>query len=139
MAQTLYATLADIQDLGLRSINDRIDKGLITADQVDKALATASSEAEGYLSTRYTPPFTSWPDSLRSHVARIAAFLLLTRTGYAPGAEGNELIMSGHDMAISWLEKVASGRVTLPLNTTSQRPLNVPQVYSEAERGWPRA
>jgi phage gp36-like protein len=140
MAQTIYATSDDVEDLGLKAINQRLsaDPPELTPAQVQKALEVASSEAEGYLSTRYKPPFSVWPESLRLHVAQLAAYYLMTRTGYAPGSEGNELILQGYEMAISWLEKVASGRITLPLHTTSPSVSKGPEVYSEPDRQWDR-
>lgn len=139
MAQTRYATVEDLGSIGLKSIQEDIDSEVLALADVELALDAASSEAEGYLSTRYKPPFTSWPLSLRLHVARIAGFLVLTRTGYQPGAESNELILQGYEMAITWLRRVSSGEVTLPLHTTSPSAARVPQVYSDPDdRGWGR-
>lgn len=105
-AHTLYATTGQIE-----LTEDSLDG----FTEYDKAAAciSASGEAETYVGTGYVPPLTAWPAEFTRQVGLIAGWNLIQKRGTrADGAD--ELIKSGRDGAISWLSKVASGKLAPP-------------------------
>jgi phage gp36-like protein len=129
---TQYASIADLTSLGFPALA----LGSLPDADANNALDAASIEADGYLAPRYTLPLTTWPLSLRMHVARIAAYVIMSTRGMNPGSRGNELIVKGYDDAIMWLKNVARGVVTLPIADTAAPAMISPQVASSYSRGW---
>lgn len=125
-----YCDISDLTDLGIPAAA----LSGFTDDEKTSAIDAMSSEADSYLSARYKPPFTSWPVSLRMHVARGAVYILMSKRGFNPNAGGNELIVKGYDDAKSWLTKVARGFVTLPVVDTAPAATAIPEVSSTAGR-----
>jgi phage gp36-like protein len=109
-----------------------------TNEDKDRALASATTEADGYLNARYTLPLTAWGDDLRQHVVNIAAYRLLVRRGWSPVAPEDQTLRTGHADAMAWLQKVKDERISPPGIVDS-----TPDVYdaggfvvSKAKRGW---
>jgi phage gp36-like protein len=129
---TAYCDKSDLTTLGIpaAALQDFSD-----ADK-DAAIEAFSSEADGYLSSRYTTPLTTWPRSLRMHVARGAVYILITQRGMNPNSLGNELIIKGYDDAISYLTKVSRGVITLPVSVTAPAVTVAPDICSDTSRGW---
>jgi phage gp36-like protein len=111
---TQYADIADLEGLG---INPRALEQFSSAEK-NRALTVMSSEADCYIPGRYRP-LTTWPDALRVHIARGAAYMLLTSRGMNPTAGGNELIVKGYDDAIAYFKNIQRGIVTFPRDQAS--------------------
>lgn len=108
-----YATPADVRDPGwglpagaLRNITD---------PEIQQALASASSEADSYLSSQYTVPLTgTTPPVLAMKVCHMAAWYLLSGKGFNPQLGMDEAVYTRYKDAISWLKQIASGNAALP-------------------------
>jgi phage gp36-like protein len=135
MSATQYATSTDLTNLGIsaRAL------ALAGADTVTAAWVSASSVADGYLSGRYGDqlPLTTWPESLRSAVAKIAAFeLSSSAVGFNPEDNSHEIILERYKQGIQWLRDVAAGRVTLPSFSVAPTRSPTPLVVSDDSRGF---
>lgn len=129
-----YLTTAELASIGIPSA---CLSGVSAPDQ-QAAIDAATATADGYIGTQYDVPLVSWGHDLRWCVARLAAYILITRRGYNP--EANQAFRQGYDDAIAWLTDVSRGRVMLaatvagvPTGGTSGA---IPYVYSETLRGW---
>lgn len=123
---------ADIADLELLGIPPRALEQFSAAEK-NRALTVMSSEADSYIPGRYQP-LTTWPDSLRIHVARGAAYILLTSRGMNPNSAGNELIIKGYDDAIMFFKSVQRGIVTFPRDAVPDVAYSPSVVYGDASR-----
>jgi phage gp36-like protein len=133
-ALVVYAAPADLDRLGVAALANED----FTNEDKDRALASATTEADGYLNARYTLPLTAWGDDLRQHVVNIAAYRLLVRRGWSPVAPEDQTLRTGHADAMAWLQKVKDERISPPGIVDS-----TPDVYdaggfvvSKAKRGW---
>lgn len=128
---TQYATISDLERLGLTA---RALEGVNPAD-IDGALLAASSEADGYLASRYGShlPLTTWPDSLRMAVARMAAFQIMSAIGFNPEDGSHIALRMSYEDARRWLRDVSAGRVTLISAPASSL---APKAWSNEGRGF---
>lgn len=82
-AVLVYATTADLNEMqALDTFLDVNDKPH-SIDVIEKALESASDEADDCFGTKFTRPLIKWPDSHRRHVVRFARYNLMTIRGYA--------------------------------------------------------
>lgn len=103
-----YATRDEFYRMGLRA---SAVAGISTTD-LDAAILDASSEADGYLSSRYALPLTSWDSSLRKAVSAIAAWNILSAMiGFSPEDETAQILRDRYTDALKWLADVAAGRI----------------------------
>ncbi|MGM4981874.1 gp436 family protein [Rhizobium sp. 11_C7_N12_5] len=106
-----YATLDDlIERAGQREILDTADRdkdGVADADVIASALATAEAEINGYAATKYTLPFVEVPALVRNWTVSLARY-------YLHRSKRPELVKEDYDNAISQLQDVAAGKITLP-------------------------
>lgn len=107
-----YCTLADIKDQveesRLIQLTDDEGAGTIGTARVDKAIADAGEEIDGYVGSRYTVPLNPAPAILRKLAVDIAVCNLFARRDKAP--EGR---VERYKTAIRFLEQVALGRISL--------------------------
>ena len=107
-----YATLDDLIDRAgeaeLRQIADRDRDGVIDADVVAAALATADAAIDGYVGAKYALPLPSVPSIVRGWAISIARYTL-HRNG-APDHVGQD-----YKDAILALKDVSRGLITLPV------------------------
>lgn len=107
----MYATLDDlIERAGLKSIQDTADRdkdGVPDPDVIASALATAEAEINGYVATKYTLPFVEVPALVKNWTVSLAIFYLYR-------SKRTELVKEDYDNAISQLQDVAAGKITLP-------------------------
>jgi phage gp36-like protein len=104
---TIYATRADLQQLGLNaSALQQID----TATQ-DVALSAASSLADSYLNARFALPLRSYGRDLTRAVVHIASYDLMVIRGYNPESGSDVVIKERAEAARAWLEKIAEGEI----------------------------
>ncbi len=131
---TQYATTDNFETYGLGS---KVLVG-IDADVITAALVSASSVADGYLHARYGDqlPLTTWPESLRIAVCKIAAFELIGgHIGYNPDGR-HEVFLERHKQAMAWLRDVAQGRVTFAVTAAAPARYEAPTVTSDDGRGF---
>lgn len=134
MAATQYATDTDLQNAGMSAkMIALVDSSVRTA-----ALVSASSTADGYLASQYGDdlPLTTWPESLRVAVARIAAWTLVSGPiGFNPDGT-HEVFLENHKQAMKWLADVGAKRVTLPTYSAAPTRHASPMVASDTTRGF---
>lgn len=106
-----YVPYAVRDDLTTYSLTAAALTGTSTAAQ-DKALVAASMIADGYLSSRFQLPLTTWGEDLKRQVCEIAAYILMKRRGFSPELADADQLKGGHDSAMKWLEGIAGGRIT---------------------------
>jgi phage gp36-like protein len=123
-AQQLYALPSDLMRFGLPA---RALESVPMTAIVDACFA-ASEEAAGYLGSAYSLPLASWGVDLRMHVAKMAAYNLMSIRGYDPDSGQDRLLQVGRDQAVTWLNRVADGKL---------RPMPTRWSRSSLKR-WPR-
>lgn len=133
MSATQYADATDLITVGMNARQlEFLDDATIVA-----ALVSASSVADGYLSGPYgdTLPLTTWPESLRRCVARIAAWDLVSGPiGFNPDGT-HEVFLENYKQAMKWLADVSNRRVTLPVYSVAPARGASPAVSSDTSRG----
>lgn len=104
-----YATITELGLFGMTAAAQTT----FSDDAKNAALQGASDHADGFLGQRYRLPLTgTYPAALKMHVARIAAWILMSGRGFKPGTTDAETLHQAYKDANSWLEKVAAGTVT---------------------------
>lgn len=115
-----YATRTDMTsrfaEEELIQLTDRNRLGQIDNVVLDRALADADAEINGYLSTRYTLPLAPVPTVLLRLAADLARYYLYD--DHAP-----EQIKQRYDDAVKFLRAVATG--TAQLGTDAAQPVPV--------------
>lgn len=100
-----YATRADLEDrFGPDEIGQR--ESMLPVGAVDRALADADAEIDGYLAGRYAVPMLPVP----AHVLRVA--VVIARYNLL-GDAASERARNDYQDARTWLRDVQSGRVRL--------------------------
>jgi phage gp36-like protein len=130
-----YATLADLSTYGAQSATF----GSLSDAQKLAALAAASSEADGYLRSRYPRtalPLTQYDTALTIAVVKISTFELLRLRGFNPNAGSDAVIVKAADDARAWLKSLARGEVSIVGAPDPATPAEQPRVISGALRGW---
>lgn len=112
-----YATQQNLIDRfgedELIQLTDREGLNAINTTVVDRALADADAQINGYLSVRYTLPLAApLPDELEQIACNIARYALY-------GNSMIEIVEKRYEAAISKLRDVAAGRASLGMNDTS--------------------
>jgi phage gp36-like protein len=102
----LYATPSDVAKTGIAA--GALDQ--IPLVDIATACLNASSEAEGYLAASTTLPITSLDAATRQHIARMALFETF-RFKPSQVATHAGMIEIGRSDALSWLTKVAAGKL----------------------------
>jgi Protein of unknown function (DUF1320) len=109
-------------DLTLYAINPLALQSIPIGNQT-AACIDASSEADGYLSDRYPPPYGApYPIALVIHVAYIAVFRLMNARGYQPDAGADSRIAENYYAATfnphtgvhGWLARVKRQEISIP-------------------------
>lgn len=128
-----YATLTDLTRLGIPS---GALEGVST-EAKQAALDSASSLADGYLAAQFRLPLVEWGDDLTGHVCNLAAWQILKVRGFDPEGRADNAVRMGYEDAVSWLERVAAGRLS-PQITDSTPEVNdqAPVFVNNPPRGW---
>jgi phage gp36-like protein len=127
-----YATLADLEDIGLPP---GALQGVST-EAKQAALDKASARASAYLRDQYKLPLTApYDESLVDAVVQIAAARLMRRRGFNPNSAGDAAIQLGHDEAIAYLQRIANGQGRLAVLQAAPEHLE-PQVLTSPARGY---
>lgn len=106
-----YAVLQDLVDrFGSEELAQRSDRDgglVIDTGVVDRALADADAEIDGYLAARYALPLASVPGLLQSTACHLARYHLL-------GDAASDEARKRYDDAVRLLKGLASGAIVLP-------------------------
>lgn len=132
-AHVLYATPSQVKthSLPARAIQE---------DQIGYFLDSclgATDEAEGYLNSAFVLPLTAWGTDLTKQVSRLATYDFMNQRGWQP--EGPDaIIIDARDQALSWLNRIAAGRLKPPgiVDSTPEVHEGGAYVVSGATRGW---
>ena len=126
-----YATIAQLKQVG---VNADALVGISDPD-LQAALDSASSMADGYLATRFTLPLVApYPADLIQHTAGLAAYLAIRTRGFDPNASPS--VRMGYEDAVGWLKDISRNLVH-PQVTESSSSGNVePIVLSNPPRRW---
>lgn len=108
----MYCAKADIRDLleeqQLVQLTDDENTGEVNDARVDKAIADACGEIDGYLGSRYPLPLATVPAIVRKCAVDIAIYNLFSRILGAPEERRNR-----YKDAVAFLAKVGSGAISL--------------------------
>lgn len=104
---TVYATAQQLTDLGA---NERLLTG-IAPEARDSALASASAQIDSYLSRVFNLPLRTFGVELSRACAVMAAWDLLSVRGFNPDTPQGGLLKQRYDDVLTWLDKIAVGRV----------------------------
>ena len=127
-----YATLADLEDIGLPP---GALQGVST-EAKQAALDKASARANFYLRDQcHLPLAEPYDDALVDAVVQIAVCRLMRRRGYNPNNAGDVAIQLGHDEAMAFLKSVANGQGKLAVVEAAPPHLE-PQVLTSPARGY---
>jgi phage gp36-like protein len=108
-----YCTLTDlldqIEESGLIRLTDDENLGAVDTARVDKAIADADAEINGYCGSRYRVPLDPVPDLLRKFSVDIAIYNLIGRRDVVVPDDRR----ARYKDAISFLRHVAAGTAQL--------------------------
>ena len=97
---------------------------------------------------RYALPLLAWGNDVRRYTAWIACYLVCQLIGFAPQAGSDQLIVQRYYQAIGWPDRPGTGwfpgiqrqaihpDVTPTINTPGEPNHGLPQVRTNATRGW---
>ncbi len=100
-----YATVAD---LSLYAIAESALEG-IDPEKIDAVLEAASRRVDEIIGAQYGLPLVQVSASLAAHTAQIAAYMLLSSTGYNPESPKDDLFRLNYESAHKALERIAKG------------------------------
>lgn len=107
-----YCTLDDIKDqideARLIQLTDDENVGAVNTSRVEKAIADADEEINGYVGSRHAVPLSPVPAILRKLSVDIAIYNL-----YARRDKANDTRSDRYKAAIRFLEQVALGKISL--------------------------
>ena len=116
---TDYATLSDLIERAgedeILQIADRDRDGVADPDVIDKAIATAGTEIDGYIGTRYRLPLPAVPGLINTWAVSIARYHL-----HLNGPPDH--VVRDWKAAMDALRDVTVGKINLPFDDVSQQP-----------------
>jgi phage gp36-like protein len=132
-----YASQADMvnrfSEQEIIQLTDRNNTGAIDATVLERALADATAEIDGYLAARYQLPLTSTPTVLVRVCSDIARYHL--HDDHIP-----ESVAVRYKAAVDLLRQVSMGRVSLGVSDTGDEPTsNDGAEVQSGGRVWDRA
>ncbi len=115
----MYATLSDLQAVlspaELTQLTDDAGVGSVDQTVIDRALADAQAEVDGYVGTRHPVPLPSPPPLVRRLTVDLAIWQLYNRRDLVTDARKIQA-----DAARRLLKQIAEGLVTLGLPSSQQ-------------------
>lgn len=118
---TIYATLSDIIERAgedeIFQVADRDRDGVADPGVIEAALATAGSEIDGYISTRYRLPLPNVPDLVKTWAVSIARYHL-----HRDGAPDH--VVRDWKAAMDGLRDIARSVVNLPVDQGNDQPVD---------------
>lgn len=131
---TTYCDKADLKRVGVAA--GTLDRAGTTAQ--DTAIEDASRFMDSFFRSRYTLPFSAVGGDVKVNCAAIACWYVMRALGFNP--EGDSVIRTSYEDALSWLKGVASGTVnpdvTSPGATGEGAPTSRARMASNPSRGW---
>lgn len=107
-----YCTIEDIKDqvdeVKLIRLTDDESLGVVNTDRVEKAIADAGEEIDGYVGSRHRVPLYPAPEVLRKFAVDIAVYNLYGRLDQVPTNRTDR-----YRNALIFLERVAMGKISL--------------------------
>lgn len=95
-----------------QQLTGRVDGKTESASVATTALENASGVIDSYLAGRYSLPLSTVPDAIRLCTIRLAAYDAAVASGIRD--EVIARLKLGADDCMKWLDKVASGQISLP-------------------------
>lgn len=110
MAYITHADLTEqISETQLIQLTDDEKLGVVNAERVSRAIASAEGEINGFLATRYRVPLASpAPELVQSWAVTLTVYYLWRRRQRAP-----EDVRLSYEQTIARLRDVAAGKLTL--------------------------
>jgi len=137
-----YCTLQNMIDRygedELLSLSDRHQVGAIDTDVIDRAIADAAGEIDGYLDGRYRLPVNPVPKVLERIACDVARY-------YLYDDQVSEQVQKRYDDAVAFLKSVAKGDITLGIDAVGAKPATgsngaqmttAPSVFSRKDNGF---
>jgi phage gp36-like protein len=99
--------------------------GAVVVENVDKAIADADAEIDGYCRKKYDVPFTPVPSIINKLAVDISIYNLFSRRDSEPP----KVRTDRYNAAVRVLENIAKGTVTIGAgeDTATQAPADLPQ------------
>ena len=111
-----YCTRQDLVDrIGealLVELSDLEREGQANEARIAAAIADADAEIDSYARARYDVPLSPVPASVKAIAVDLVIYRLLAARGFDK-ASADEAVVDQHKAAIDWLQRLASGQVTL--------------------------
>lgn len=82
----------------------------LSSEDLDAAIASASSMADSYLGQVFDLPLTAWGEDVRRAVAQIATYYAMQKRGFNPDSDDGAAIRLGYTDAMKWLEAIGQGK-----------------------------
>lgn len=127
-----YCTVDDIRkqidESKLIQLTDDENLGNVNQARVDRAIADADREIDGYAGSRYPVPMNPVPEVLRKLAVDIAVYNLYVRREKVPEARSGQYVN-----AVKFLERVAMGKISLGVTDPDGNPpaSNAPEMSGE--------
>lgn len=132
-----YCTQADILERldedTLIQLTDDEDAGAVDPAKVDRAIADADAEIDGYVGKRYTLPLAPAPNLLRKLSVEFSIYNLYSRRLGAP-----ESWRTSYEDGRRLLENLAKGLVSLGVNEPNGTPSAQPVEIESQPRAFSR-
>lgn len=114
-----YCTLQDLIDRysenELIQLSDRINAGAVDTDVINRAIADADGEIDGYLAGRFAAPITPIPKSLVRIGCELTRYYL-----YDDGA--TDPVIKRYNDAVLFLKGIAKGDISIGITAAGEKP-----------------
>jgi|SRR5690606_27081349 len=126
-----YITIDELPKLGIRAefLED------VSVEDIETAIAAASSEADCYLSALYETSLTTVPMAVKLHVAKCAVYHLLSVEGFDPRGS-DTIIVENYDRAIRFFKDLQKSKQSLPAYATAPEKGELLVAVSSGTRRW---
>ena len=117
-----YCTIDDvreqIEERMLIQLTDDTDAGVIDESVVERAIADADAEIDGYVGSRHTVPLDPTPGAIRKLSVDLAIYNLYARRSDSTP----EIREKRYDAAVKFLEQVAKGTISMGMQDPEGSP-----------------
>ena len=96
----------------LVELSDLEREGVSNEARIAAAIADATAEIDSYARARYDVPLSPVPEVVRALAVDLVVYRLLAARGFDK-ASADEAVVDKHKAAVAWLQRLASGQVTL--------------------------
>jgi phage gp36-like protein len=107
----MYVTVDEIKKkLGVARYEN-----LVANSDINQIITDSCGEIDGYLAGRYRLPIREVPENIRKYAKDIAVYNLVSDYGINEDNKADKDLIDRYERAIEYLEKVAEGKIELPL------------------------